>query len=317
MPRRCRDASKLSVDLWGQVGAHLFENPRRIFMLLCSIRDLKFNEDWWEMYWRKHKAHVERKGRYPHWYLKLTPTRPGLHKTILKLVYGRICTVCGCRYHHTIFVPFNMRVCSECLRDKHISNVVLWHEYGLDLEDIALRYRQFIRFHKLRRYNCPKEIYHLTRHPLDIGFQGKRMMIFFWKPDLENLYNFQTLRQEQVQRVSALNLIKAVIKRCWVQKTNKRYLVEYLHSNEVMRLARPMYLPTALVGTKKNSTRRSTVTLELYFHVQGPLPLLADDEYNYKTAISKLKLNASTLAEKICEWRQESDISTKKIFKIK
>ena len=283
-----RDASKLSVDVWGQISSHLIENPRRVFMILCTIKGLKFTHEWWAMYWERHKMYIERMNRRPHWFIKLVPRRPGTHKALLKLVYGLFCQSCGCRYHHTIFVPFNMRLCCECVRERHISNVVLWKDYGIKLQDIV-EFRHFVRFHSLQNYLCPKQILHLSHDPRDVGYTGKRYMIFFWKPDLEKFFPLADMRRAQLQRLSSLNIIKAAFKRAFAQKQKRRYLVEYLHSNEVKRHS--ISHDGILWGgsSQTNCVRYCpTFQMEAFFRSKGVLKILADHEFTLKTAASRL-----------------------------
>jgi hypothetical protein len=291
MLRKRRDASKLSTDVWGQISSHLIENPRRVFMILCTIKGLKFTHEWWAFYWERHKLYLQRKNHSPHWFIKLVPRRPGVHKVILKLVYGLFCESCGCRYHHRIFVPFNMRLCCECKRDRHISNVVLWKDYGIKLQDIV-PYRHFVRFHSFQRYLCPKQILHLSHDPRDVGYFGTRFMIFFWKSDLEKFFPLAEMQRAQLLRVSSLNIIKAAFKRAFAQKQKRRYLVEYLHSNEVARL-----------GISVHSIcwdKRSLADYLRYFEIKGVPKLLADHEFTLKTAASRL--SSAEFEQRLHDW---------------
>jgi hypothetical protein len=149
----------------------------------------------------------------------------------------------------------NMRLCRECIRDQHISNVVLFHEYGLDLGTIANKYRHFVRFHGVRLYRCPKDLWGITRHPLDLNFLGTRRMVFFWKPDLEKLYDFEELRRAQKERIHCINALKARFKRNFALSQRRRHLVEAMHTNEVIRLTKPMCPAAYLVGTDMNMGR--------------------------------------------------------------
>jgi len=324
---RRRDASRLSPDNWALVCSFLHREPRKIFMLLCAVKGLQFNDAWWATYWERHRAFNSTRKHRAHFYLGYEPVRPGQCKTLLRLVYGMFCSRCGCRFRHTIFERFRMRVCAECLRDNHISNVVLWFEYGLPLEAIAAEFRHYVRHHPLQAYKCPNEILCLTRNPLDIEFKGVRKMVFFWKPDLERLFDFEALRAAQVLRVSALNVLKAAFKRVFVAKARGRYFLEQLHTNEVKRIVKPMCPPKIMYGTNwslasyadpRAACPTPTLNLSLALRAQVPLPVLADDEYTTKTALSKLKLNRESLQRKIQDWRKDDPdfLMKNKVYKV-
>lgn len=329
MPRRRKytNAHTLSVDTWGQVVVNLFDNPRKVFMLLCAVKGLHFNDEWWARYWERHRSYNIARNHRPHYYLGYEPSRPGQCKVLLRLVYGMFCSQCGCRYHHTIFEPMRMRICCECVRDCHISNVVLWHEYGLALEPIVAKYRFVVKHTTLQYYTNPNQILYITRNPVDLDFKCKRKMVFFWKPDLQRLFDFNQLRAEQVHRVQCINTIKAAFKRVYANRVRGRYLVESLHTNDVLRIIRPLCPPNIMWGTNLSQAYLVSpgarlvspdINLDLALRNPRPLPVIADDEVTLKTMVSKLKLDKDTLQSKINEWRGEKPIQliAHEVFKV-
>ena len=86
MPRRRNKRTpRLSVDLWGHVVLNLFTCPRKVFMMLCAVKGLQFNDEWWDKYWERHRRYNAARNYYPHNYLhRMEPTRPGVAKTLLR-----------------------------------------------------------------------------------------------------------------------------------------------------------------------------------------------------------------------------------------
>jgi len=118
MPRRRNKRTpRLSVDLWGHVVLNLFTCPRKVFMMLCAVKGLQFNDEWWDKYWERHRRYNAARNRttiFTAWNpLGLEWPRPCSD--------GMFCSRCGCRFHHSIF---RMRLCRECVRDGHVSNTV-------------------------------------------------------------------------------------------------------------------------------------------------------------------------------------------------
>jgi len=297
-------------------------------MLLCAVKGLKLNDEWWQKYWDRHRAYNEARNFFPHNYLKYTPNRPGQCKVILRLVYGMFCSRCCCRFHHTIFDAYRIRICRECMWDCNVSNVVLFREYGLSLEPIASKYRHWVRHLSLQEYRCPQDILSLSRNPLDVEYQGRRTMIFFWKPDLEKLFDLDALRVEHHARMRALRCIGASFKRKFVWASRGRYFLERVHKNEIRRITMPLTQSrNMLVGTnwscayllnRDANTEAPKIDLRHAFKTQIPLPILTDDEYTIKTAVSRLRLNPETLQQKLEELTREKPLGVlvREIFKI-
>ena len=62
-------------------------------------------------------------------------------RVVLGLVFGKECSGCGCRYGHSIVVPFMARLCRWCLTGMLISNRVLLKEYGVHFSDFLVEYK--------------------------------------------------------------------------------------------------------------------------------------------------------------------------------
>jgi len=310
----------LGTEAWSHICMQLDATPRKVFMLMCTSKELhryiSGNETWWKAYWERHQKLLMRTQWRKHWYLRTDAIgilRPKLFEHVLRLVYSTNCSMCGCRYGHSINHHVKVRMCRVCKQDKFISNAVLYYEYGIEFADIIRRWEPFVKFLPLHEYK-PSEITTLSRNPIDVIPSVTRDMVFFWLPDLESIYDMRAARTEQATRVASLNAIKAAVKRRFAQTRRQRHLVEILYKNETTRIKKPMLPPKWCVGglqrmawrchaSRENATmaqnteRRAFRGRLMLYH---PVPILAANEYILKTAIHKLKLDAAQIGER--EW---------------
>jgi len=323
-PRR-PNAQKLSPEIWARICTCLDKTPRKVFMLLCSIKGLDawLTDEWWEVYWRLHQAYNSSRCVYQHWYLRtdaLGMLRPPMYKPILRLVYGLFCGCCGRRYNHTINHQMKMRICTECRQEQYVSNAVLYFEYGISFADVVERWGDFVRFIPVHNYK-PSEIATMSRNPIDVLPACTREMVFFWLPDIKSLYDMPALRRQQRERVAKLNVIKAAVRRQFACKFRPRHKVEILHANELKRIRKPLLPPKWFVGgmqklgwrcshniesaSSLQVNARGTFKLRLRMH--RPVPILGKLEFVLKTAVSKFKLNAETLEANRGRWESPRD----------
>ena len=304
------NAHMVSPEVWSLICLNLEAAPRKVFMLICSIKGLSewLGDAWWEAYWNKHQTVLESKGHFPHWYLQpgsQGQLRAPVYRPILTLVYGQHCSMCGCRYHHTIHNQLKMRLCNECVQDHHISNEVLYFEYGLALTDVIADYEPFVKFMPMYTFK-PTEIVTMSRNAIDVTPRVSREMVFFWLPDIRRLYDMDALRLAQKARVASVNSLKAAFKRRFAQAQALRHRVERLHRNEIKRIRKPMLPLRWFAGGPQRLAWCCDYTFETISHtalverrafkgrlrLYHPVPLLASNEYVLKTAISRLGLTA-------------------------
>jgi hypothetical protein len=269
---------------------NLCEFPRKILMLCCVSKSLKFDETFWQRVWEKHRIFWKSQHKRPHHYLDFNPPI-FLCKSMLKLVYGMFCSKCGCRYHHSIFETYRKRLCRNCMRDFHISNNVLWQRFGIGLGEIV-HIRFFIRHTSMATYLKPEKIEHMTHDLLDLDFKSKQPMVFFWKPDLERFFNLEERRVEHCARVQAVNVLKAFFKLKFVCGTKRRHLVQNLRENENNRVLRPISRHVSIQGSmqclaytvcKSSKIRAPEIDQQKAFKAWPPLPLLGPNEFCLKT----------------------------------
>jgi len=308
-------AMQLSVEVWSHICIELDAAPRKVFMLMSTIKHLHAfisgNEQWWKGYWARHQKYLSRGEWRRHWYLRTDAIgilRPLLFEHVLRLVYSTNCSMCGCRYRHSINHHVKLRICKSCKQDSFVSNAVLFYEYGIPCKDVIDNWEPFVKFLPMHEYK-PSEVYTMSRNPIDTNPTVTRDMLFFWKPDIAGLYNLPALRIEQASRVRKVNTLKAAIKRRFAQAQKPRYRAETLYNNEIVRVKKPLLPPKWCVGgpqslawrchsSHENPTmamvaqRRTFKAKLMMYH---PVPILAPGEYVLKTAVQKLKLNAETV----------------------
>jgi hypothetical protein len=330
----------LSIEAWSHVCLQLDASPRKVFMLMCTIHGLHSfisgNETWWKAYWTRHQKLLSRGEWRRHWYLRTDAIgilRPVLFEHVLKLVYSTHCSMCSCRYGHSINHHLKLRICRTCKQDHFISNAVLYFEYGIEFTKIIKHWEPFVKFLPLHDYK-PAEIITLSRNPIDVAPSVTREMVFFWLPDIASLYDMPALRAEQAVRVAKLNTIKAAVKRRFAQAHKPRHLAEILYRNETTRVRKPLLPAKWCVGgpqsmawrchaSRESATMAQTAerrTLRARLMLYHPVPILASNEYVLKTAVGKLKLDAKTLIWKKNDWDMPDSVRypySRKVYTIK
>ena len=315
MPRRRArkwDAHTLSTDLWGQIVINMFDQPRKVLMLLCSIKGFRLSDEWWEKFWLRHRLYNEARNYRAHFYLNYEPKRACQCKTLFRLVYGMFCQQCGCRYHHHIFERYRLRICTECLRENHVSNVVLARDYGIGLEEIARHVKHFVRYIALQYYSKENTILPYTRDARDFEVRKTSKLAFFWMPDLRRFFDMEERKRRHGANVTACNLIKAAVQRTFVSSVKRRYLVETLHTNELSRIMSPTTKHRKTYGTNTFlgcvfMPKRAPYPPEPEFNVflalcrQETVPVLGDREYTLRTMAQKFDLDREGVERKVRE----------------
>lgn len=296
MTRKCKRLS-IPPEVIGMTGMYLVDNPRKILMLCCVSKQITFDEKFWNAVWLKHRLYWKQLKRRPHFYLDYEPT-PDKCKTILKLVYGMFCSVCGCRFHHSVFETYRKRICINCLRDNHVSNNVLYFKYGIELSEI-IPFRFFIRFISIKEYLNSDQVTRFSANELDVNFTGKKRLIFFWKPDLRKFFDLEMRATVFQNKMKSINLIKACFKRRYLQSIKPRHLVEYAINNETKRIIKPIGKLDFMAGTNVNlahmikkggKIRIPTVELNSVFRF-WPLPLMNENQFCLRTMGEKLNID--------------------------
>jgi hypothetical protein len=315
MPRkrpRTEVADHVPIETWSLVALYLSESPRKVFMLLCSIKGLKLDDEWWEALWKRLKPQV-RNGKLIFNFVKLYELRrPCQYKVVFRLIYGMFCNQCGCRFHHNVFDAYNMRLCHNCLRDHHVSNVVLWKDYGINLEDIGRDYRLFLRYISLKSYSKAKHLSRFTRDPRDFAVRTLSKIAFFWLPDLRRFFDLDALALEHRRRLRALSLIKAAFKRTYVASVGRRYFFETIQDNELKRVLAPTTATPFTYGTngllcnvlkpgRNREPEEPDFNIYAAFHRQPAMSILGDKEYTVRTMAHRLNLNKSGVVRKFGE----------------
>jgi hypothetical protein len=279
-------------------------------MLLCTIKNVHFSDEWWKRYYESHQMYVLNFHKtHCHWYLRLSH-RLGTHKEVLTLVYSLRCSQCGCRFYHSIHNQYRKRMCIDCAKDFVISNRTLWVEYGLSLHDVQ-EFRFNIRHEGAQEYSCPKQLLSVTNNAGDLALQGKHDLIFFCKRDVDTLFDLQKRKQLQQERVSHVNVIKAFCKRAFqrVLKKNIRTFVGRSMLNMSMSQIRRVSNSNLVVGWFRgfrvvnyhlNDMAKPHVArfhFKRLFRDLPPVELVASGEFTFRTIIRQFKYNAEQLRQ--------------------
>jgi len=310
--KKHRVSGRLPVEAWANVGLHLQCNPRKVFMLVCAVRGLDWwlDTEWWIKYWLKHQEYLRHKGWTPHWFLRYRAwrhLRPEQYRPLLRLVYSLRCEFCGCRYHHAINHHLMVRICTTCSQDRHVSNTALYVRYGISTAELLAKWAPFVSYRPVRVYRTVIDLITYTRDPIDLDACNSRM-VFFWRSDVNRLFDLSSCEAKQAAKVSHINLLKACLKRRFIQSLPRRYMLERAFRNEIKRIKEPLRVDSWFVGGPESLGWRTIPNRKNPAHIRSPfdkmikdyycMPLLARDEYILKTALSRLRLNADSLRQR-------------------
>jgi len=312
LAKRNKVSGKLPAEAWAAVALHLASNPRKVFMLVCAVRGLDWwlGTEWWSKYWAKHQEYIRHRGWTPHWFLRYRAwrhLRPVQYRPLLRLVYSLRCDFCGCRFHHGINHHLMVRICTTCSQDRFVSNAVLYVRYGISTAKLLEEWGAFVSYRPVGTYRTVRELKPYTRDAIDLeACNNKR--VFFWRPDVDRLYDLSRCEAEQAAKLLQINRLKACLKRLFIRILPPRYMVEHAFRNEMRRSKEPLLLCTWFVGGPFSLGWRTIPNRGDPSHIRSAfdklienyysMPLLARDEYVLKTALRRLQLNADTLRER-------------------
>ena len=193
------------------------------------------------------------------------------------------------------------------MQDRFVSNAVLYVRYGISTAKLLEQWGPFISYRPVGVYRTVRELTPYTRDPIDMqACNSKR--VFFWRPDIDCLFNLPRCEAEQITKLSSINRLKGCLKRLFVQRLSRRYMIEHAFLNEMRRFKEPLLLGTWFVGgpyslgwrtipNKGDPSHIRSAFDKLIEHYHS-MPLLARDEYVLKTALRRLQLNAVTVLER-------------------
>jgi len=273
--------NRVSKEVWELIVVHMFDSVKKVFMLCTALRGLAFSPETWHMILTRHQLYLEHTPKMRRNPVRaILPPRPHRCLSVLRLYYGSYCQSCGCRWRHSVRPAFCVRMCTNCWQDRHVSSVVLWHEYGISVrrldDDNVIPY---VRHHGLRTYNC-RQVLQYSRNRLDYDFRGKfQRMVFFWRPDLERLYSLD--RSNGRAAVRAAQVISAVIKRSFVISFRRdKYKCEPIYVNEVRRVTHRLWYTDAPGFFGRDFTRHS--------YAAKNVPFMSEKEFVKHTALDHL-----------------------------
>ena len=138
-------------------------------------------------------------------------------RRIIALKIETHCCLCKTRWRHVPLWSLRMRVCIDCIQSNMVSNVVLFHRYGVDfwkhLEQIVGKVMYFI--------SCDGSSVIARRYSLDAmdfgPLRSTRPYVFFWRPHLDAVLDLQKCKAEQDSRRAAGGVLVALVRRLLTQ----------------------------------------------------------------------------------------------------
>ena len=264
--RRCRrkkvedeTCKYVPSEAWIVICSNLFFSPHTPFRLMMAIKHLwlTMRDDvvWWKKFYDRVVKYQDclQTSRF------LGPLRefagmPRLcYRTVLKLVYSPRCSSCGVRFGHRVFKPMMERLCGTCVRDKLISNKVLYVRYGVYFSDFLLEYVDGGGFILQCDFTKPhlSALMRYSTDPLDLegrpmGVKGKwrqSILLYFKRDDLKRLVNLDLDAASTAarERERALRTLQAACER--------RMLVERISQGGLRARVIPGAEPLARVST--------------------------------------------------------------------
>ena len=168
------------------------------------------------------------------------------YRRILALKHYRRCGLCGAVFHHTPVWSLRMRVCCDCLRENLVSNVVLFHRYGVDywkhVHEIAGHVFYFFNHHS------PSVLVRsFSWDPLDfVDVKGMSPSIFFWRPHLQAVLDLRAREEKLCQHRAAATVLvprlRRLITHLFVHLQGKSYHKGMAASSQYIQLLRARLL---------------------------------------------------------------------------
>lgn len=121
------------------------------------------------------------------------------------------CSLCGARWRHVPVWSLRMRVCFDCFRGNFVSNVVLYHSYGVNFwEHMTAIVGRIFYFSTAFMPKTVARQY--SWDPLDFA-TGKKdhPFVFFWRPHLEMYLDLSRREEEhRLRRAAAAVIVQRV-----------------------------------------------------------------------------------------------------------
>ena len=217
-----RPSSVLPAEIMALACLQLHSSPRHVFLMLKACKGLRrhLTSEWWERFWKAHAPLI--RWKLHHLMLNefsMQNLRPAQYSHVLRLVYGLRCECCGHRWHHTIVPLVQKRVCMMCMRERFISNRVLYYRYGLEVwRDLIEPYGHLIAYVPMTEYRYANQVLRMyTADPIDLeAFHGgacpRQNLTFLWRDDVEALFDLEACALAQKERLRAVNVLKAALR---------------------------------------------------------------------------------------------------------
>ena len=260
--RRCRrnkvtpgTMMTVPMEVWMIVCKNVFFSPHMPFRLMMANKHiwktLRDDKKWWKEFYDRVVQYQNILLTSRFYSSLISFARKGqCYRTVLKLVFSPRCSCCGVRFGHTVFKPMMQRLCRTCVRDKMISNKVLFYKHGIYFADFIGTYVETGGFLLQCDFNRPNvgALAQLTTEEVDMtGRQSvpkgrwlDSVLLFFKREDLVRLVgvDFEASAIAARTRDKAVRLLQAVCeRRLLVARQRKANLCVRTDPDGVMRVA--------------------------------------------------------------------------------
>ena len=187
-----------------------------------------------------------------------------------------------------------------------MSNTVLYMRYGISTAKLLTEWGAFVSYRPVSVYRTVRELMPYTRDPIDLEASNHKL-VFFWRPDIDNLFNLSRCEAEHTAKLLLINRLKGCLKRRFIQALVPRYRLKQAFRNEMRRVKELLLVSTWFVGGPESLGWRTIPRKGDPSYIRSAfdkliehyycMPLLGRDEYVLKTALRRLQLNADTLQQ--------------------
>jgi len=305
---------RFSSEVWENIARFICNEPAKVYMLLRAFKWLKFDDEFYKKMWEIVKPYEGQPK--PQFLMFYNLKRTCQYRTAFDLLYMKRCQVCHCRFGHKIFEPYCMRLCTQCIQSNHVSNVVLWKQYGIGLEEIGLHYMHYIRYIRTGVYRKEKELMKFSLDPRDFAVRRNCVFIFFWMPDLRRFIDIDCRAKQHQKRTLAANVLKAAFARAYARRLKPSKRPQILREQALQKILNPTTadivtygtnwcLANKLIAGRRKVPQAPDFDLQLAFGRACTVKLLGPREYTLRTMAEKLNLNKEGVARKLTELSME------------
>lgn len=123
---------------------------------------------------------------------------------VYRLSFSPCCGICRSKFKLQSVWGLGMRVCNSCFKDNLVSGAVLFHEYGINFNNLVPKLAGKVYcFHSTFKPRAMSQF--LSYNPIDFEAANAQSLVFFWKPHLAKVVDLEAAKRElrDPDRISA------------------------------------------------------------------------------------------------------------------